>query len=161
ERQKAVPGSDRVITRADLDAIKGVEGGLKAFAENALVRSMRLGPEDRESFQGLFSQLYNRQPDGTLTTWLMPQESVQRQWNRATRFAEIRESAKWVRRLREDELRIEGGEPRRYIRLGHDALAKVAAGWKAELEENQRLEEEKQKRLEERQKRLRQRRRWA
>ena len=51
EREKALPGSDGVITREDLDAIKGVEGGLKAFAEDALVRSMRLGPEDREAFK--------------------------------------------------------------------------------------------------------------
>ena len=51
EREKAQPGSDGVITREDLDAIKGVEGGLKAFAEDALVRSMRLGPEDREAFK--------------------------------------------------------------------------------------------------------------
>ena len=161
EREKALPGSDGVITRENLDAIKGVEGGLKAFAEDALVRSMRLGPEDREAFKGLFSQLYNRQPDGTLTTWLMPRESLQRQWDRPTPFADLLDAARSVRLLREDELRIEGGEPRRYVRLGHDALAKVAAAWKAEREENQRLEEERTKRLEERRKRLRQRRRLA
>ena len=139
EREKTQPGSDGVITREDLDAIKGVEGGLKAFAEDALVRSLRLGPEDREAFKALFSQLYNRQPDGTLTTWLMPRESLERQWDRPTPFADLLEAAKSVRLLREDELRIEGGEPRRYVRLGHDALAKVAAAWKAEREENQRL----------------------
>ena len=72
ERKKTQPGSDEVITREDLDAIKGVEGGLKAFAEDALARSMRLGPEDRDAFKSLFCQLYNRQPDGTLTTWMMP-----------------------------------------------------------------------------------------
>ena len=155
EREKALPGSDGVITRENLDAIKGVEGGLKAFAEDALVRSMRLGPEDREAFKGLFSQLYNRQPDGTLTTWLMPRESLERQWDRPTPFADLLEAARSVRLLREDELRIEGGEPRRYVRLGHDALAKVAAAWKAEREENQRLEEETEA------KRLRQRRRLA
>jgi len=161
EREKALPGSDGVITRENLEAIKGVEGGLKAFAEDALVRSMRLGPEDREAFKGLFSQLYNRQHDGTLTTWLMPRESLQRQWDRPTPFGDLLDAARSVRLLREDELRIEGGEPRRYVRLGHDALAKVAAAWKAELEENQRLEEERTKRLEERRKRLRQRRRLA
>ena len=161
EREKALPGSDGVITRENLEAIKGVEGGLKAFAEDALVRSMRLGPEDREAFKGLFSQLYNRQPDGTLTTWLMPRESLQRQWDRPTPFADLLDAARSVRLLREDELRIEGGEPRRFVRLGHDALAKVAAAWKAEREENQRLEEERTKRLEERRKRLRQRRRLA
>ena len=143
EREKALPGSDGVITREDLDAIKGVEGGLKAFAEDALVRSLRLGPADREAFKGLFSQLYNRQPDGTLTTWLMPRESLEGQWDRPTPFADLLEAAKSVRLLREDELRIEGGEPRRYVRLGHDALAKVAAAWKAEREEKQRLEEER------------------
>jgi WD40 repeat protein len=42
-----------------------------------------------------------------------------------------------VRLLREDQLRIEGGEPRCYVRLGHDALAKVAATWKAERERGQ------------------------
>ena len=44
EREKAEPGTDGVITREDLDAIKGVEGGLRAFAEDALVRSMRSAP---------------------------------------------------------------------------------------------------------------------
>src|SRR5262249_40419059 len=161
EREKALPGSDSVITREDLDAIKGVEGGLKAFAEDALVRSLRLGPEDREAFKVLFSQLYSRQPDGTLTTWLMPRKSLEDQWDRPTPFADLLESATSVRLLREDELRIEGGEPRRYIRLGHDALAKVAAAWKAEVEENQRLEEERTKRLAEQMKRLRQRPRLA
>jgi hypothetical protein len=145
ERKTMRPGMDGVITQKDLDEIKGVEGGLKAFAEDALVRSLRLGPEDRDLFKRLFSQLYNRQPDGTLTTWLMPRESLQRQWDRPTPFAALLEVAKSVRLLREDEMRIEGGEPRRYVRLGHDALAKVAAAWQAEREENQQLEEERQK----------------
>ena len=126
------PGSDGLITREDLDAIKGVEGGLRAFAEDALVRSMHLGPEDREAFKALYSQLYNRQSEGTLTTWLMPRSSLEDQWDRPTPFADVLEAARSVRLLREDELRIEGGEPRRYIRLGHDALAKVAAAWRAE-----------------------------
>jgi tetratricopeptide (TPR) repeat protein len=150
ERERMQPGPDRVITREDLDAIKGVEGGLQAFAEDALVRSLCLGPEDREAFKSLFSQLYSRQPDGTLTTWLMPRESLESQWERPTPFADLLESARSVRLLREDELRIEGAEPRRYIRLGHDALAKVAAAWKAEREENQRLEGERLKRLRQR-----------
>jgi hypothetical protein len=139
EREKALPGSDGVIDDEDLDAIKGVEGGLQAFAEDALVRSMRLGPADREAFKGLFSQLVNRQPDGTLTTWLMPRESLQRQWGRPTPFADLLDAAVSVRLLREDELRIEGGEPRRYVRLGHDALARVAATWKAERERAQHV----------------------
>jgi hypothetical protein len=147
ERERRHPGSDGLVTREDLDAIKGVEGGLRSFAEDALVRSLRLSPKDREAFKALYSQLYNRQPDGTLTTWLMPRKSLEEQWDRLTPFADLLEAAKSVRLLREDELRIEGGEPRRYVRLGHDALAKVAAAWHAEREEKQRLEEERTKRL--------------
>ena len=98
----------------------------------------------------MFSQLYNRQPDGTLTTWLMPRESLEGQWDRPTPFADLLEAAKSVRLLREDELRIEGGEPRRYVRLGHDALAKVAAAWQAEREQKQRLEQERAKRRKQR-----------
>ena len=52
EREKALPGSDGVITRENLDAIKGVEGGLKAFAEDALVRSMRARPRGSRGVQG-------------------------------------------------------------------------------------------------------------
>ena len=37
--KKAQVDSDGIITRADLEAIRGVEGGLKAFAEDALERS--------------------------------------------------------------------------------------------------------------------------
>ena len=36
DRKKAQRHSDGSISRADLEAIRGVEGGLKAFAEEAL-----------------------------------------------------------------------------------------------------------------------------
>ena len=143
EREKSQPDSDGVITREDLDAIKGVEGGLKAFAEDALERSLRLDPADREAFKALFSQLYNRQPDGTLTTWLMPRGILERPGAARSRSLGRVEAAKSVRLLREDELRIEGTEPRRYIRLGHDALAKVAAAWQAERDEEEHLQRER------------------
>ena len=137
ERAKTLPGSDGLITREDLDAIKGVVGVLRAFAEDALVRSMRLGAENRNAFKALFIQLYQRQPDGTLTTWMKSLEKLEGEWHRPTPFTGVLEAAKSVRLLREDELRIEGGEPRRYVRLGHDALAKVADAWKAEIEKKQ------------------------
>ena len=40
------PGGDGSSTREDLDAIKGVEGGLKAFAEDALERTLQPRPAD-------------------------------------------------------------------------------------------------------------------
>ncbi len=146
ERKKRQPGSDRVITPEDLVAIKGVEGGLRAFAEDALVRSMRLNAKDRDAFKALFIQLHKKQNDGTLTTWMMSRESMESEWDSVTPFAKLLETAESVRLLREDKLRIEGNEARSYIRLGHDALARVAAAWETDRNEKQRLEQERVKR---------------
>jgi tetratricopeptide (TPR) repeat protein len=129
ERAKERPGSERLITREDLEAIKGVEGGLKAFAEDALVRSLHLGPADRRAFKLLFSQLYNRQTDGTLTTYLKRRSALEAAWSGRKPFDEVLDSAVAVRLLRKDDLRIEGEEPQAYVRLGHDALARVADAW--------------------------------
>jgi tetratricopeptide (TPR) repeat protein len=143
ERKKAQKDSDGVITLADLEAIRGVEGGLKAFAEDALERSIGLEPADRAAFKSLFIRLYSRQVDGTLTTWLAPRDALESTWNGSMPFAQVMESARSVRLLREDVLRVEGNEPRPFIRLGHDALARVAAAWQAELDEEERLRQER------------------
>jgi len=143
ERKKAQRGSDGTITHRDLEAIRGVEGGLKAFAEDALERSLRLGPADRAAFKSLFARLYSRQIDGTLTTWLAPRDALESAWNGSIPFAQVMDSARSVRLLREDVLRVEGNEPRPFIRLGHDALARVAAAWQAELDEEERLRQER------------------
>ena len=55
DREVSDPASDRVVTLADLEAIGGVEGGLKAFAEDALERSMGLGPEDQDAFKAIYT----------------------------------------------------------------------------------------------------------
>lgn len=73
----------------------------------------------------------------------MPREEFEARWDRPTAVAEVLEAATSVRLLHGDELAIQGGEPRRYVRLGHDALARVAADWRAELEERGRLEDER------------------
>jgi hypothetical protein len=156
ERKRSEPESDGVITRADLEAIRGVEGGLKAFAEEALERSLGLGPSDRQAFKALFTRLYSRQVDGTLTTWLAPRDALEHAWTGSVPFARVLEAAVSVRLLREDDLRVEGTEPRPFIRLGHDALAKVAAAWQKEREEEDRLEQERAAVALERQKRRRQ-----
>ena len=93
ERKRSEPGSDGVITREDLDAIRGVEGGLKAFAEDALERSLGLGPADREAFKALFTRLYSRQVDGTLTTWLVPRDALESSWTGSVPFARVLEAA--------------------------------------------------------------------
>ncbi len=64
-------------------------------------------------------------------------------WNGSVPFAQVMETARSVRLLREDVLRVEGNEPRPFIRLGHDALARVAAAWQAERDEEERLRQER------------------
>jgi tetratricopeptide (TPR) repeat protein len=143
ERTKARPDSDGIIRREDLEAIRGVEGGLKAFAEEALEWSLELSAADQSAFKALFARLYSRQPDGTLTTWLAPRDALESSWYGSKPFAQVLEAAVAVRLLREDALRVEGTEPRPFIRLGHDALAKVAAAWQKEREEEERVEQER------------------
>ncbi len=140
------PASDRVVTWADLKAIGGVEGGLKAFAEDALERSMGLGPEDQDAFKAIYTQLYTRQADGTLTTWLAPRDNLEEDWKGSWSFGKVLDAACQVRLLREDNLRIEGEESQAYVRLGHDALAKVAAAWRAEREKQEQLQHERKRR---------------
>ena len=57
DREVADPASVRVVTLVDLEAIGGVEGGLKAFAEDAMERSMglwarRIGMPSRRFIRG-------------------------------------------------------------------------------------------------------------
>ena len=102
------------------------------------------------------AQLYSRQVDGTLTTWLASRDALERSWDGSVPFARVLEAAVSVRLLREDELRIEGTEPRPFVRLGHDALAKVAAAWQMERDEKERLRQERAEAERERKKRLQQ-----
>ena len=154
DQEVSDPAAVRVVTRVDLEAIGGVEGGLKAFAEDALERSMGLGPEDRDAFKAIYTRLCTRQADGTLTTWLASRAYLKEKWSGPKSFDRILVAACDVRLLREDILRIEGEEAQA-VRLGHDALAKVAAAWRAELEKQKQLRK-KQEQLRKKQKQLQQ-----
>ena len=86
------------------------------------------------------TELYLPQPDGSLTTALLDEESLARKWKGRMKFADLLEQASegQTRLLRVNKLFIGDGQERRHVSLGHDALAKVAAGWKEELERNAR-----------------------
>ena len=98
--------------------------------------------------------MYTPQVDGTLTTWLARRADLEAVWGGSRPFGEVLDAARQVRLLRKDNLWIEGETAQDYVRLGHDALAKVAAAWKAEQEEKSRLakaeQEEKSRLAEER-----------
>jgi tetratricopeptide (TPR) repeat protein len=122
---------DQVIRREDLG---GFEGGMRKHVEQ-LVTRLLAQRSDQKSFKKLFTRLYLRQPDGTLTTALLPEEDLARRWKGRTPSAEVFQSAARgdFRLLRVNTLRLGGREERRYVSLGHDALAPVAAQWDEEL----------------------------
>jgi hypothetical protein len=91
-------------------------------------------------FQYLFAGLYLPQPDGTVTSALVTEEDLRRTWRGRMLFdAMIRATSGDVRLLRVSAFRLGGGEERRYVSLGHDALARVAKAWKWELSLGRRL----------------------
>ncbi|MFO0798483.1 MAG: tetratricopeptide repeat protein [Gemmataceae bacterium] len=128
----------KVVTAADLEAIGGVEGGMRAHAET-LVGHLFPHRADQRAFKRLLAdpstQLFIRQADGTLTTALLPAAFLARHWRGRMPFEEVlRTAGAGDRRLvRVNSLRIGGDEEeQRYVSLGHDALAKVAARWQEE-----------------------------
>ena len=138
ERAQARP--DRVVTTEDLKALGGLKGGMR---RHVLTLVSRLFPDrkDRKAFQRLLTRLYLRQPDGTLTTALLPTDDAENEWQGKMLFDEVlaqAESGEW-RLLRVTSLRLGGEAERGYVSLGHDALAQVAAEWDDELKRGARL----------------------
>lgn len=131
---------EKGITLADLDAIGGVEGGMRAHAES-LVSRLFPGRTDQRAFKRLMAdprtQLFIRQSDGTLTTALLPASFLARHWSGRMPFDEMLRTASdgsW-RLIRVNSLRIGSDEEEQpYVSLGHDALAKVAARWQEEFQ---------------------------
>jgi hypothetical protein len=132
ERYQRHPGTVTVIGPETLEEIGGVAGGIATYAENTLKQISPTGT-DRDAFKRTFTDLYVQQADGTLTTALVARDTLAAAWTGELPFARVLERAKAARLVREDVLRIEGDRDRPYVRLGHDALAKVAATWNEEL----------------------------
>jgi formylglycine-generating enzyme required for sulfatase activity len=130
---------DRVIAAPDLEAIGGVEGGLRLHVEQQLDRIVGPLPSEQRAFKELVARLYLRQPDGSLTTALLVQDDLAAQWRGRSPFDRMLAAAAGLRVLRISSLRIGGVEERSYVSLGHDALAKLAAQWDEELTRSARL----------------------
>jgi WD40 repeat protein len=168
ERRHAAPGAEYTIKREDLQSLrrnpdeKGedawVAGALRDFAEAALEQKLALNAVDRELFKELYAGLYNRQANGTLTTWMKPRAELEKEWKGSMAFRDLLTKARQERLLREDNLRIEGEQPQAYIRLGHDALAKVADEWREERDKQEQLSQERERA---RREAMQQRRFWA
>jgi hypothetical protein len=130
---------DPAISLEDFASIGGVEGGLHKHVE-ALVADLLRHPRDRRAFKKLFCRLYRRQPDRLLTTELVREDELAREWTGHISFDAMLKGASRSDRnlLREKTLPDEGGE-RRYLSLGHDALASVAADWHEKAQVRKKL----------------------
>jgi WD40 repeat protein len=116
---------------------------MKKHAEQ-LVARLFPGRADQKAFKRLVTddatRLFRRQPDGTLTTELVPVDVLERRWGgRREQFWAILGTAsqgEW-RLLRKQPVRLGGGE-REAVSLGHDALARIAADWDEEFRRRSR-----------------------
>jgi WD40 repeat protein len=137
--ERASRRPEAVISRQDVEQIGGVEGGLRKHVE-ALLADLLPHPRDRRAFKQLFGRLYRRQPDRLVTTELVLEQELARQWTGGMAFDRMLEITSRSDRnlLRVKTLPGEQGE-RRYVSLGHDALAKVAADWDEEHNRGARI----------------------
>lgn len=120
---------DGVATLEDLDHLGGIEGGMRSHVDGLFEQFLANRPLERRAIRRLFTQLYLRQPDGTLTTALIPEENLEESWKGKTPFDQLVMTSRSLRLLRVKSLRIGMEMEQRYISLGHDALAKIAAEW--------------------------------
>jgi hypothetical protein len=132
ERVKA--RQDRTIRRQDVVAVGGVAGGIRRHVERLIDREL---PEsrDRRKFRDLLTRLYLEQPDGTLTTGMMPiakqeeaRASVEECWHDRLAAEDMveRMARPGVQLLRISVLHQGGSREQRCVSLGHDALAMFA-----------------------------------
>ena len=138
---------DGTITIAALETLGGIEGGMRSHVEGLLDELLKDSPSDKKPLQKLFTQLYLQQPDGTRTTALLPEDAVKNRWTGRVPFDELLESCRKLRLLKVNNLRIGMELERRYISLGHDSLAKLAAAWDEELTRSERLRRKLKKAL--------------
>jgi WD40 repeat protein len=136
------PAGRPVIRQANVDAIGGLRGSMERHVERLLQQHLPRAV-DRKAFQRLLTHLYHTQPDGALTTALMPVTrragelgSIEEHWRGEMPLDELLEvmTGPDVRLLRKNTLRLGGGEQRHFVSLGHDALAPVAHEWKGHFQ---------------------------
>src|SRR5262249_34873852 len=130
---------NKTISLQDLEQLGGIEGGMRNHVDGLLAEMLRDWPRDQAPVQKLLTTLYLRQPDGSLTTALLSEKEVQRRWEGRMPFGELLSSSQAMRLLKVNTLRIGMEEEQRYVSLGHDALAKLAAHWDEELARKARL----------------------
>src|SRR5262249_52189982 len=122
------------------------EGGLRRHLERQIEHLAGGRPAEQDALWGLLARLSHGQVDGTITTDLVREADLARRWRGQTAFAEMLGRAESLRLLRVSTRRLDDDTEERSVSLGHDALAKVAAAWRGEREQQEQLRRERKKR---------------
>jgi hypothetical protein len=125
--------ADKTVSLTDLDNLGGIEGGMRNHVETMVTDLIKERPRDKTSVQKLFTDLYLKQADGTLTTALLAEDKVRETWTGKMPFDELLKSSCERRLLKVNSLRIGTEDQKRYVSLGHDAIAKIAEEWDRRL----------------------------
>lgn len=127
---------NKSIVPEDLNLIGGIRGGMRKHVEGLLGR-LFVSKTDIDAVKRLLVTLFRKQPDGTLTTEILPMNDAVQQWHGELPFEQMLSKATDSQLLRVGVMRGERGE-QRYLSLGHDALARVAEEWKLRIESRKR-----------------------
>lgn len=131
---------DHEVRAADLQEIGGIQGGMRRGVE-AMIEGLFPRAADGDAFRRLLATLYLRQPDGGVTTALVAEDRLAGSWRGSMPLSSVLATASRseLRLLRVTTLRRGEQDERRYVSLGHDALAPIAAGWDEGFSRRRRL----------------------
>jgi acetyl esterase/lipase len=118
-----------VIGMADLKRLAPDQASIRRYVESLLIGVVGGRAADGKALQRLLTRLYLRQPGGNLTTALVPEADLARQWTGSMPFEQVLRSAEKIGLLRVDGVQAPGQGACRCISLGHDMLARVATKW--------------------------------
>ena len=125
------------------DGINGLEGGLRRHLERQIEGLAPGDLAEQSAIWNLLALLSLRQFDGTVTTGLVREHDLAARWSGRESFVSTLKKAESVRLLRISTRRLDAATEERSLSLGHDALAKVAALWRAERDQQEQIEKER------------------
>ena len=96
------------------------------WARSVISRAFRDAGSALDKF---FARLSHRRPDSALSTGLTPATEPGTDRGDADSFDRMLRNAEDLQLVQVNQFQIGGQAERRYVSLGHDALAKVAASW--------------------------------
>jgi WD40 repeat protein len=126
--------AEKVVWAGDLKNLGGIEKGVAKYVAHQVKQVGSLS--DRRELKKLLTKLFIRQPDGSLTRDLQPESELAKQWRGSTPLPMLVDRAAGPDAVLLNVAYCNiGGVEGRFVSLGHDSLAPIAA---QQAEENSR-----------------------